>query len=85
MHCFLIMNKMSIYVKLFKKKEYYCDGICEICDKGKLYKDRDGEYYTCDPKKVKGLKIIAPVPPKYKNFKEDDYDVDDYFEYKRIK
>ena len=45
---------------MFKKKEYYCDGICENCDKGKYYKDKDGEYYTCDPKKIKGLKIMPP-------------------------
>lgn len=57
---------------LFKKK-YYCDGICEACNKGKLYKDEEGKYYTCDPKKVRGLKVIAPVIPDYDNFNEDEY------------
>ena len=41
-------------------REYYCDGICECCDKGKHYKDEGLGYYTCDPKKVKGLRIVVP-------------------------
>ena len=47
----------------WKKKEYYCDGICEDCEKGKLYETKEGKYYTCDPKKVKGSKVIAPCLP----------------------
>ena len=47
-----------------EKKEYYCDGICENCPKGKLYEDKDGKWYSCDPDKVKGLKVIAPYLPK---------------------
>lgn len=47
----------------WEKKEYYCDGICEDCEKGKLYETKEGNYYTCDPKKVKGLKVITPCFP----------------------
>lgn len=46
---------------LFKKKQIYrCDGICESCKYGKEFKEKDAVYFTCDPKKVKGLKVIAP-------------------------
>lgn len=47
------------------EKEYYCNGICESCDKGKLFKGKKSEWYTCDPEKVKGLKVIAPTPPQW--------------------
>lgn len=50
-----------------RNNEYYCTGICETCEKGKLYNDEDGEYYTCDEEKVKGLIIKPPVP----NFKQE--------------
>ena len=43
-------------------EKYYCDGICECCEKGKYYNDSDGEYYTCDPEKVVDLEIICPTP-----------------------
>ena len=51
--------------------EYYCDGMCERCEKGKLFKGKKTSWYTCDPEKVKGLKVIAPRPPKWcKHIKE---------------
>lgn len=45
-----------------KQRDYYCDGICESFDKGKYYKSEGAGYYTYDPKKIKGLRIIAPIP-----------------------
>ena len=45
------------------EKEYYCDGKCESCDKGKLFEGKKTRWYTCDPEKVIGLKVIAPKPP----------------------
>ena len=42
-------------------KKYYCNGLCESCDKGKYYKGKGS--YTCDPDKIKELQIIAPIPP----------------------
>lgn len=43
-----------------KKVVYYCDGICERCNKGKEFKSKSGTEYSCDPAKVRGLRIIAP-------------------------
>lgn len=45
------------------KKDYYCDGICEKCKLNKHYGDQLSGYYTCDNRKVKGLNVIAPIPP----------------------
>lgn len=48
-----------------KRKNYYCDGICEHCEKGKFYEDKYGDglgYYSCDKNKIKGLYVIAPQP-----------------------
>ena len=42
------------------KKVYYCDGICEKCNKSKEFKDKTGVYISCDPVKIKGLKVMAP-------------------------
>lgn len=47
-----------------KKQVYYCDGCCESCKYGKKFNKNSTIYYTCDPNKVKELKVITPVPPK---------------------
>lgn len=59
-----IGGKMKIINKIFKKKlkNYYCDGLCEKCKKGKFYKDSYLGHYTCDKEKIKGLHVIAPRP-----------------------
>jgi hypothetical protein len=49
-----------------KRIPYYCNGICESCSKGKYFNDEEGEYYTCDPEKVKDLEVIPPLPYQIK-------------------
>lgn len=43
--------------------KYYCDGICERCEKGKWFEK--GQYYSCDPEKVNGITVVCPTPPLY--------------------
>ena len=45
-----------------KAQRYYCNGICEDCDKSKWYKR--GRYYSCDPEKTKGIIVQCPTPPE---------------------
>lgn len=40
--------------------DYFCDGICENCTKGKWF--NKGQYYSCDPEKVKSINVISPIP-----------------------
>ena len=48
-----------------EKHTYYCDGICETCKYSKIFKDKTGEWYTCNPDITNKLKIIAPTPPNF--------------------
>lgn len=45
-------------------KEIKCTGVCETCEISKYYPgdDFEGPFYTCDPIKVKSVKIIPPLP-----------------------
>jgi len=42
-----------------KLPQYRCNGICESCEKGKWFEK--GQYYSCDPKKTKGIIVICPT------------------------
>ena len=55
------MSKNKSCVKK-NKKDYYCDGMCEMFEMGKHYGKQGKGYYTCDENKIKGLNIIRPRP-----------------------
>lgn len=48
----------------WENEYYYCDGICEKCNFGKVYKNSQGEYCTCDTKKIDITKVVCPLPPE---------------------